>query len=154
MGTYALIRLPVERGSLPIGIINRCKKIDCWCWRIEYSHLWKIGFLKKRSSVSKFGNLMAGPLRFRFWQLRIGSNKNRIANNRFKIPILRPNESIFSRMQSESNIPRPATNQSVAIERAPEHNEIQAQLPAPVINADQARENPPVNNNAPIGNPV
>ena len=37
--------------------------------------------------------------------LKIVSNQNRIAKNEFKIPILRPKESIFSRMESESNIP-------------------------------------------------
>ena len=43
--------------------------------------------------------------------------------------------------------------QAVAIERAPEHLQIQKQLPAPAINVDQAREDPPADANAPTGNP-
>ena len=43
--------------------------------------------------------------------------------------------------------------QSVAIERAPEHDQSQGQLPAPAINMDQAREDPPADDNAPTGNP-
>ena len=48
---------------------------------------------------------MVDPLQFRFSPLRIDFNKNRIPKNRFKIPILRAKESIFSRIESESNIP-------------------------------------------------
>ena len=60
---------------------------------------------EKKVISFKIRKRMADPLWFRLSPLRIDSNKNRIPKNRFKIPILLPKESIFSRIESESNIP-------------------------------------------------